>query len=173
MENILNQLESKYLNFKLGEEQRNALLSIFSFIDQNGFGTYSFVGSAGTGKTTCIELIIRYLEQKRISYQLVCPTHKSKKILANTTGRDVITIHQLLALKPSIDIMDLDMKDLQFDIKSSDSVPYRGVVIIDECSMINDVLYDSILDSCKGKVCKVIFSGGIARTNLTAGNSRR
>ena len=159
MENILNQLESKYLNFKLGEEQRNALLSIFSFIDTKGFEEYSFIGAAGTGKTTCIELIIRYLEQKKIPYQLVCPTHKSKKILANTTGRDVITIHQLLALKPSIDIMDLDMKDLQFDIKSSDSVPYRGVVIIDECSMINDVLYDSILDSCKGKVCKVIFTG--------------
>ena len=80
MENILNQLESKYLNFKLGEEQRNALLSIFSFIDTKGFEEYSFIGAAGTGKTTCIELIIRYLEQKRIPYQLVCPTHKSKKI---------------------------------------------------------------------------------------------
>lgn len=159
MENILNQLESKYLNFKLGEEQRNALLSIFSFIDTKGFEEYSFIGAAGTGKTTCIELIIRYLEQKKIPYQLVCPTHKSKKILANTTNRDVITIHQLLALKPSIDIMDLDMKDLKFDIKSSDSVPHGGVVIIDECSMVNDALYEAILESCKEKTCKVIFSG--------------
>ena len=105
MENILNQLESKYLNFKLGEEQREALLSIFSFIDTKGFGEYSFYGAAGCGKSTCTKLIIHYLELKYIQYQLVCPTHKSKKVLANLTQRDVITIHQLLALKPSIDIL--------------------------------------------------------------------
>lgn len=62
MESILNQLESKHLNFKLGEEQRNALLSIFSFINQNGFGTYSFVGSAGTGNILKNEKFILYLQ---------------------------------------------------------------------------------------------------------------
>jgi ATP-dependent exoDNAse (exonuclease V) alpha subunit len=159
MENILNQLESKYLNFKLGEEQKEALLSIFSFIDTKGFGDYSLVGAAGTGKSTVTKLIISYLEQKFIPYQLVCPTHKAKKILANMTQREVVTIHQLLSLKPSIDIMDLDMKDLQFAMKSDNSIPQHGVIIIDECSMINDNLYDTIIQSCYDKNCKVILQG--------------
>lgn len=159
MESILNQLESKYLNFKLGEEQRNALLSIFSFIDQNGFGEFSLLGKGGVGKSTISKIIIKYCELKNIWYELATPTHKSRKILALMSGRKVSTIHQLLALKPSIDIMNLDMKDLQFDIKSSDSIPHNGLVIIDECSMINDVLYDAIVDSCKSKNCKIIWQG--------------
>ena len=53
------------------------------------------------------------------------------------------------------------MKDLQFDIKSSNSIPYNGVVIIDECSMINDILYEEIIKSCKSKNCKIIFQGDI------------
>ena len=66
MENILNQLESKYLNFKLGEEQRNALLSIFSFIDQNGFREFSLLGKGGVGKSTISKIIIKYCELKNI-----------------------------------------------------------------------------------------------------------
>ena len=159
MESVLNNLENKYLKFKLGEEQRDALLSIFAFIDSKGFGDYSLAGAAGTGKSTVTKLIISYLEQKCIPYQLVCPTHKAKKILANMTQREVITIHQLLALKPSIDIMDLDMKDLQFAMKSDNSIPYHGVIIVDECSMINDSLYDAIMQSCFDKNCKVILQG--------------
>lgn len=62
METILNQLESKYLNFKLGEEQREALLSIFSFIDTKGFEEYSFIGAAGTGNILKIEKFILYLQ---------------------------------------------------------------------------------------------------------------
>lgn len=89
----------------------------------------------------------------------MCPTHKSKKILANTTNREVVTIHQLLALKPTIDIMELDMKDLQFNISTSDSVPRNGIIIVDECSMVNDLLYNTIIKSCTNKNCKVIFQG--------------
>lgn len=159
MENILNQLESKYLSFKLGEEQKDALLSIFSFIDNKGFDEYGLYGFAGTGKTAVTKVIIGYLENKFIPYQLVCPTHKAKKILATTTQREVITIHQLLALKPSIDIMDLDMKDLKFNIKSDNSIPYDGIIIVDECSMINDDLYQAIADSCRDKRCKLLVQG--------------
>ena len=163
MESILNELESKYLNFKLGEEQRNALLSIFTFINSNGFDEYSFMGAAGTGKTACTKLIISYLELHNIPYQLVCPTHKAKKILTNVTNRNVITIHQLLSLKPSIDILDLDMKDLKFTTKTENSIPYNGVIIIDECSMINDSLFDNIVESCKEKNCKLILQGDVSQ----------
>ena len=61
------------------------------------------------------------------------------------TGESVITIHQLLSLKPTIDVLDLDLNDLRFTSSTlSDSVPANGVLIIDECSMINVELYDFI-----------------------------
>ena len=159
MENLLNQLEAKYLTFKLGEEQREALLSVFSFIMTPGHASFTVSGRPGVGKSSICKIITRFLEEKDINYQLATPTHKSKKILANFTGREVITIHQLLTLKPSIDIMDLDMKDLQFSISSSDSIPRNGVLMIDECSMINNDLFDAIEKSCKSKNCKFIAFG--------------
>ena len=57
MENTLNNLESKHLTFKLGEEQREALLSVFSFIT-NEDKFFTLCGSAGTGKSTIALLII-------------------------------------------------------------------------------------------------------------------
>lgn len=156
MESILNTLESKYLTFKLGEEQREALLSVFSFIKENEDVEFCLLGKGGVGKSTITKLIVRYLEELDIPYQLAAPTHKSKKILSQMTERDAVTIHQLLALRPTIDVMDLDMKDLQFSIASTDSIPRGGIIIIDECSMINDILYDEIIKRCKDKDCKVL-----------------
>lgn len=163
MESILNTLESKYLTFKLGEEQREALLSVFSFIKENETGCFGIYGRPGVGKSSVCKLLTRFLELQDISYQLATPTHKSKKILASFTERDVITIHQLLSLKPTIDIMDLDMKDLQFDMSASNSIPKNGVLIIDECSMINDDLYKAIAESCESKCCKFIAFGDAAQ----------
>lgn len=59
---ILEKLESKYLNFKLGEEQKDAILQIFEFINNPGFNGFSFYGPAGTGKTSVTKIIIAYLE---------------------------------------------------------------------------------------------------------------
>lgn len=161
MENTLNNLESKHLTFKLGEEQREALLSVFSFIT-NEDKFFTLCGSAGTGKSTIALLIIEFLKIKKIPYQLVAPTHKSKRVLRDMTGESVITIHQLLSLKPTIDVLDLDLNDLRFTSSTlSDSVPANGVLIIDECSMINDELYDFIVESCNDKKCKILFLGDI------------
>ena len=161
MEEILNKLESQYLTFKLGEEQKEALLSVFSFINSSD-RVFTLCGSAGTGKSTIALLIIKYLQLNNINYRLVAPTHKSKRVLRDMTNEDVITIHQLLALKPTIDILELDLNDLQFTTSTmTNSVPNNGILIIDECSMINNQLYDFIIDSCNDKNCKVLFLGDI------------
>ena len=159
METILNNLESKYLNFKLGEEQRDVLLSIFSFIKDPDEQQLTLCGKAGTGKTSILLLVVEYLRMFGIPYQLVAPTHKAKQVLSKSTNSDVMTVHQLLALKANINILDLDLNDLKFDSTYVDSIPSNGVLIIDECSMINDDLYDKLIESCTNKNCKIIASG--------------
>jgi ATP-dependent exoDNAse (exonuclease V) alpha subunit len=156
MENIINNLESKYLKFKLGKEQRDVLFSIFSFINNPDERQLTLCGKAGTGKTSILLLVVEYLKLLGLPYQLVAPTHKAKQVLSKSTDNDVMTVHQLLALKANINILDLDLNDLKFDSAYIDSIPVNGVLIIDECSMINDDLYDKLIESCTLKNCKII-----------------
>ena len=113
MENIINNLESKYLKFKLGEEQRDVLLSIFSFINNPDERQLTLCGKAGTGKTSILLLVVEYLKLLGLPYQLVAPTHKAKQVLSKSTDNDVMTVHQLLALKANINILDLDLNDIE------------------------------------------------------------
>jgi len=154
----IDNLEKQYLKFKLGEEQRDVLLSIFNFIEDVDQKQCSLIGSAGTGKTTITKLIIRYIEEKRLSYIIAAPTHKAKRVISESTERDVITVHQLLSLKPTLDILELDFKDLQFNSNTLDNgIPRDGILLIDEASMINEVLFDYIVEQCKRRDCKIIW----------------
>lgn len=158
--NIVNNLEKSYLDFKLGEEQRNVLLSIFNFIQSKKEKVCTLNGFAGSGKSNLTKLITRYLEYKNIPYVLATPTHKAKGVLAAYTERDVTTLHKLLTLRPTIDIMELDFKDLKFSSTTLDSgIPYNGVLIVDECSMVNKALYDFIIKKTFDRNCKTIFVG--------------
>jgi len=158
MNSIIDELEKYYLNFKLGEEQRDALLSIFNFIHNKEENQCSLVGSAGSGKSSITRLIIWYLEQQEIRYIIAAPTHKAKRVISEHTERDVTTIHQLLSLKPTLDILELDFKDLRFSSNTLDNgIPRDGILIIDEASMINEALFDYITEQCVYKNCKVIF----------------
>ena len=163
MESILNKLESN-LEFKLGEEQRNALLSIFQFIKNGDTIEAALVGSAGTGKTSLTKLIIDYLELNETPYVIAAPTHKAKRVISEVVERSVTTVHQLLLLRPTIDILELDFKDLKFNTSNTDDgIPRKGVLIVDEASMINEVLFDFIVEKCKEKESKVLFIGDAAQ----------
>lgn len=153
-------LQDKFLNFELGEEQVDVLISIFTFLRKKGFDELVLSGPGGSGKSAITKLIVLYLEKQCIPYILATPTNKACGVLHNYTERDVITLHKLLTLKPSIDIINLDFKDLQWNADTiSSGIPLNGVLIIDECSMINSDLYEFIKERAKIRQCKVIYTG--------------
>ena len=123
------------------------------------------MGSAGTGKTTIMKHLIDYLENEGIEYVLVAPTHQAKSILKHSTERDATTLHSLLKLFPNIEIMNLDLRDLKFNNNalSSESIPFKGLVICDESSMINDVLFNLLIDKCDKSLSKILFVGDPAQ----------
>lgn len=112
-------------------------------------------------KSALTKLFIHHLENNHIDYLLAAPTNKAANILSRFTERDVTTLHKLLALKPTLDILLLDFRDLKYTSNSSSGMPRNGVIIIDECSMINDVLYDFIIEKATEQNSKIIFVGDI------------
>lgn len=157
---VICSLQDQYLSFKLDEEQILVLEKIFKFINTKGFNECTYSGAAGVGKSVITKLIVEYIEKCNIPYVLATPTNKARGVLAKCTGRDVITLHKLLTLKPTIDILELDYKDLKWDAQTlSSGIPENGILIIDECSMINSKLYEYIKKRAKLNKCKVIYAG--------------
>lgn len=161
-EQDINKLETEY-KIKLDDTQRSVLSSLISFI----FGDKQCIcvkASAGTGKTTILSMLYDYISantNKTISF--VTPTNKAK-IVANEKGtknnRNATTIHSLLNLKPNIEIMEFDAKNLLF-LPSTIQTTRYDVLLIDECSMINDDLYNTLCNQFKNS--KLIFSGDPAQ----------
>ena len=157
-------LKPKIEKVNLGEEQVSALKILEDFISGDE-QCITLSGSAGTGKTTIIRELLDYLDDEQISYALAAPTHKAKLVIEALTGSEAQTIHQLLALSPNIEIFALDYRDLVFETSKSSyallTIPYNGVVIVDEASMINDDLFQLLLDKCSASKSKIIFVGDI------------
>ena len=144
---------------ELGEEQKEALERIEQFLNSDDIA-YSLTGAAGTGKTVICSYIIKYLRKIRKDYCLCAPTHKAKTVIEYYTKDKALTLHKLLSLSPKLDIINLDFNDLQFEAKyAKETIPYNGVVICDESSMISDDLFDLLIEKCSARGAKIIFIG--------------
>ena len=144
--------------FELGEEQLQALSLIKDFIKNSKDTAFSLCGSAGTGKTTLEKEIIDYLNDEWIDYSLCAPTHKAALVMRQTTHEDAITLHKLLSLSPNVEILDLDFRELQFKTsRVVNAILPKSIIICDEASMINDDLFDLLIQKCKDKQAKIIF----------------
>lgn len=141
---------------QLSKEQEQALETIKIFINSDDIAL-SLTGSAGTGKSLLISYVIEYLESVHKKYCLCAPTHKAKTVIEYYTHRDALTLHKLLSLSPKLDLLELDFNNLEFTSNSSKEFPSKGIIICDEGSMINDSLFDFLINKCQEKNSKVIF----------------
>jgi exodeoxyribonuclease V alpha subunit len=92
-------------------------------------------GGPGTGKTTILRCIIRILEKKGLRIHLASPTGRAAKRMAEAAGRDAMTIHRLLEWSPAHAGFQRNAhRPLETDL-----------VVVDEASMIDVVLMNSLL----------------------------
>lgn len=141
------------------EEQFEGLNKIKHWL-KNGETFFTLAGYAGTGKTTMIKKI---LESYRYGVVVSAPTHKAKKVIINTTKKDGQTLHALLGLRPDVDLDNFNPNDPKFNPIAIPKITDYNLVIIDEASMINQELYDLIIDKTKGSRTKVLFMGDPAQ----------
>ena len=128
-----------YPAIELTTSQSDALGRIESFIgnDQNCF---LFKGFAGTGKTTLINGLVKYLNTLGIPFEIVAPTGRAARVLEQKTKSNASTIHRMIySFENLIEEDSIDGKDpiFYFGLRNNQS-PIRTIYIVDESSMISN-----------------------------------
>lgn len=91
-------------------------------------------GGPGAGKTTVTQGIIEAYRQAGLEVLLAAPTGRAAKRMTETTGLESKTIHRLLEFKPPEGYQRNEDNPLEGD-----------ALIVDECSMIDVVLMNSLM----------------------------
>ena len=139
----------------LNSDQKAAFEELRDFIcDKGDNSVYVLKGWAGTGKTYCVSVLVRYvLEVMHPTHNwyriaVTGPTNKSVRVIKKTSGLKnprvtFQTIHKLLGLTERI-----TKEGVQEFVSQGDFQPKIKTVkllIIDEVSMLNDDLFQSII----------------------------
>lgn len=156
-ENQLQLPNGKIITFN--EEQFDGLKKINHWL-KNGDTFFTLAGYAGTGKSTIIKKV---LDNYRYGVIVSAPTHKAKKVVMNTTNQDGQTLHALLGLRPDVDLDNFNPNNPKFNPIALPRITDYNFVIIDEASMINQELYDLILNKTRNSRTKVLFMGDPAQ----------
>ena len=119
-------------------------------------------GGPGTGKTTTTHGIISAYKAYGLKIRLAAPTGRAAKRMTEATGMEAKTIHRLLECKPPEGYQKNEENPLEGD-----------VLIIDECSMIDIILMNSLLKAIPPTM-RLIMVGDIDQLpSVGAGNVLR
>lgn len=105
-------------------------------------GLFILSGGPGTGKTTTINMIIRYFEAEGADIFLAAPTGRAAKRMTEATGFEARTIHRMLELNSALS--DESSKKVSFE-RNQENPLEADVIIIDEMSMVDIQLFQSLL----------------------------
>ena len=137
LEKKIQKLEQQS-HMELDSLQRKAVMEAV----QNGIFILS--GGPGTGKTTTINMIIRYFEEAGMDIFLAAPTGRAAKRMTEATGFEAKTIHRLLELNGAV--LDDDKPGTGAQFEKNELNPLEAdVIIIDEMSMVDIHLFQSLL----------------------------
>lgn len=138
----------------LNQDQRAAFDKLAHFLTSPDDSVYVIKGWAGTGKTYCVSLFVKYALEivyaNKNWYRIAVtgPTNKSVRVIKKTSGIRSTrvtfqTIHKLLGLKEKI-TMD-GKQEFVNDGDFKPGIASTRLLIIDEVSMLNDDLFEKIL----------------------------
>ena len=135
IETILQRI-LKEQGLELDELQKNAVLECVKH------GIMILSGGPGTGKTTTINPIIRYFDEEGMDILLAAPTGRAAKRMTEATGYEARTIHRMLEINGGME----DGSRARFE-RNGENPLEADVVIIDEMSMVDIYLFQSLLEA--------------------------
>ena len=107
-------------------------------------------GGPGVGKTATTNAIIGMFEEEDLHVVCCAPTGKAAQRMAEQTGHAACTIHRLLAYNP----------DGSFARDAEDPI-VADVVILDEASMVDSVLFAALLDAIPRQARSIVIVGDV------------
>ncbi len=125
--------------------QRQAILSAMTE------GMLILTGGPGTGKTTTLNAMISCFQKQEAEVFIAAPTGRAAKRISDLTGYPAKTIHRLLEVQ-------FDANGLQKFVHDEENPLSCDVMIIDEMSMVDVLLFSSLLRALKPE-CKLILVG--------------
>ncbi len=114
-------------------------------------GIMVLTGGPGTGKTTTIKGIIELYEKTGGKVALAAPTGRAAKRMSELSGREAKTIHRLLEV-------DYTKGDRPSFRRNSRNPLDCDVLIVDEFSMVDTLLFESLLAAVKLS-CRIVLVG--------------
>lgn len=149
------------------EAQNNAYIKLLDFIDspynQNDFKR-ALSGYGGTGKSFLLKYLITDCHIPKSRIKIAAPTHKACRILRESVeesldAENINTIHSDLGLQPNYDLENFKEDDLKFTMQGKLKIKECDLYIIDEASMVNSNLLNTIYKLAKQFKIKIILSG--------------
>lgn len=146
MDDELLQKEEKRIRATLGRIIREQNITLDPLQEEAVFETVRngitiISGGPGTGKTTTINTIIRFFAEEGMDILLAAPTGRAAKRMQEATGYEAKTIHRLLEVNGG---SEDDEARLIFD-RNEENPLEADVVIVDEMSMIDILLFNALL----------------------------
>ncbi len=121
-------------------------------------------GGPGTGKTTIINTIAKIYLDNGYNISLCAPTGRAAKRIEETTGIEAKTIHRMLGYIPS------SYDDIGHFEYNEDNPLETDLIIIDEMSMVDVVLFEKLLRGTKDNTRLIIVGDVDQLPSVGAGN---
>lgn len=131
-----------------------------------GNNLFILTGGPGTGKTTTLNAVIQICKSKGKRLCLAAPTGRAAKRMSDLTGQPAKTIHRLL----EVDFA----KENTTKFKHNELNPLNAdVVIIDEMSMVDTLLFEALLRAVKPESKLIMVGDSNQLPSVGAGNVLR
>ena len=151
------------------EERKNGFTYAFmqkkAIIGALESGVMLLTGGPGTGKTTIVKALIDIFNSMDMKVALAAPTGRAAKRLSESTSQEAKTIHRLLEFEYATD--DSDRPGFR---KNENDLLEENVIIIDESSMIDNILMSSLLRAIKPGARVILIGDADQLPSVGAGN---
>lgn len=145
------------IGITLDDKQKTAVKAAFQS------GVTLITGGPGTGKTTTLKALIEMLRHRDLEVELAAPTGRAAKRMTELTGCEAQTLHRLLEVEWTQD-------DRPRFARNERNPLDCDVLIVDEVSMIDALLFESVLRALRLNTRIILVGDTDQLPSVGAGN---